>query len=288
MGFISIRGVEFPTTIKVIAVLCIIGIIYGALVAWVQRDIKKLVAYSSVSHLGFCILGLIALTAIGIQGSILYMINHGLSTGALFLVIGMIYDRYHTRDIDELSGLSKIMPKLSFFFVFFTLASIGLPGLNGFVSEFLTVLGAFTSPHLGIGYGAFAALGVILGAVYMLHMVARVLFGPLKVPDVHGEHDSTSLPHSLNDHVTPAKNDINGREVAILVPIAVCCVALGIASPFVTQSMNAPVHLLYNAATYTPSQAPARSKPAAPPRVLGPNESNAAEIAGAQGTTTTP
>src|SRR3954452_409980 len=127
-------GVVFPTTLKVLAVLCIVGIIYGALVAWVQRDIKKLVAYSSVSHLGFCVLGLVALTTIGMQGSMLYMINHGLSTGALFLVIGMIYDRYHTRDINELSDLAKIMPKMAFFFVFFTLASIRLPGLNRFVS----------------------------------------------------------------------------------------------------------------------------------------------------------
>src|SRR5881275_1606863 len=117
-------GVVFPTTLKVLAVLCIVGIIYGALVAWVQRDIKKLVAYSSVSHLGFCVLGLFALTTIGIQGSILYMINHGLSTGALFLVVGMVYDRFHTRDINELSGLAKKMPKLAFFFVLFALSSI--------------------------------------------------------------------------------------------------------------------------------------------------------------------
>src|SRR5207244_1303791 len=144
-------------------------------VAWVQQDIKKLVAYSSVSHLGFCVLGLAALNDIGIQGSVMYMINHGLSTGALFLCIGMIYDRYHTRDINELSGFARIMPKLAFFFVLFALSSIGLPGLNGFSSEFLTILGAFTSNYLGMGFGAIAALGVILGAVYMLHMVARVI-----------------------------------------------------------------------------------------------------------------
>ncbi|CAN5472441.1 NADH-quinone oxidoreductase subunit M [soil metagenome] len=277
IGFVSVNGVQFPTTIKVIAVMCIIGIIYGALVAWVQRDIKKLVAYSSVSHLGFCILGLVAFTAIGIQGSILYMINHGLSTGALFLVIGMIYDRYHTRDIDQLSGLAKIMPKLSFFFVFFTLASIGLPGLNGFVSEFLTVLGAFTSPHLGMGYGAFAALGVILGAVYMLHMLARVVFGPLKVPAIdHTAHDQpakapATTPQGLEiDYAHPGTKvkrqdreprplsvDINGREVAILIPLAVACVVLGLASPFVTRSMSGPVTLIHTAATMTPT-VPAR------------------------------
>ena len=138
--------------------LCVIGVIYGALVAWVQQDIKKLVAYSSVSHLGFCVLGLLALNEIGIQGSILYMINHGISTGAMFLVIGMVYDRFHTRDINELSGLARRMPVMSFFFVFFVLSSIGLPGLNGFVSEFLTILGAFTSTHLGIAFGSFRDL----------------------------------------------------------------------------------------------------------------------------------
>jgi NADH-quinone oxidoreductase subunit M len=301
MGVISIRGVQFPTTIKVIAVLCIIGIIYGALVAWVQRDIKKLVAYSSVSHLGFCILGLFALTAIGIQGSILYMINHGLSTGALFLVIGMIYDRYHTRDIDQVSGLAKIMPKLAFFFVFFTLASIGLPGLNGFVSEFLTVLGAFTSPHLGIPFGSFAALGVILGAVYMLHMLARVLFGPLKVPAIdhgHGDqsdHGQAASPGGAHDHSHGrdhvVKNDINGREIAILIPLAVCCIALGVASPFLTRSMQAPVQLLYTAASLNPN---APSGPNAPtPRTQQPpraqndsTTSDADEVAGVAPTQT--
>src|SRR5438045_4027091 len=175
---------------QTLAILCIIGVIYGALVAWVQQDIKKLVAYSSVSHLGFCVLGMMALNDIGMQGSVMYMINHGISTGAMFLVIGMIYDRYHTRDINELSGLARIMPRMAFFFMFFTFASIGLPGTNGFVNEFLSILGAFTSTNLGVGYGAFAALGVILGAVYMLHMAARVIWGPVKVPadHDHGHH----------------------------------------------------------------------------------------------------
>src|SRR5690606_31049441 len=132
-----------------------------------QQDIKKLVAYSSVSHLGFCVLGLLALNTIGMQGSVLYMINHGISTGAMFLVIGMIYDRYHTRDIDELSGLARRMPILAFFFILFTMSSIGLPGNNRFVSEFLSILGAFPSDSLGIWFGMFAATGVVLGAVYM-------------------------------------------------------------------------------------------------------------------------
>jgi NADH-quinone oxidoreductase subunit M len=213
----------------------------------VQRDIKKLVAYSSVSHLGFCVLGLLALNPAGLQGSVLYMINHGLSTGALFLCVGMIYDRYHTRDIDQLSGLARIMPKLAFFFVFFALSSIGLPGLNGFPSEFMTVLGAFTSPILGIKYGVLAALGVILGAVYMLHMLARVLFGPVKVPadHSHDSHDSHG-PHGDDHghgHHAPAKNDINGREIAILVPLAVCCLLLGFPA-WMMRTMTGPLDLL--------------------------------------------
>ncbi|CAA9416017.1 MAG: NADH-ubiquinone oxidoreductase chain M [uncultured Phycisphaerae bacterium] len=181
-------AVTFDGLIAVLGVLCVVGVVYGALVAWVQQDIKKLVAYSSVSHLGFCVLGLLALNEIGIQGSILYMINHGISTGAMFLVIGMVYDRFHTRDINALSGLARRMPVMAFFFVFFVLSSIGLPGLNGFVSEFLTILGAFQSDRLGIAFGSVAALGIVLGAVYMLHMTAKVIFGPLKFPAADHGH----------------------------------------------------------------------------------------------------
>ena len=204
------------------------------LVAWVQKDIKKLVAYSSVSHLGFCVLGLMALNPIGMQGSVLYMINHGLSTGALFLCVGMVYDRYHTRDIDQLSGLGKIMPKLAFFFVLFAMSSIGLPGLNGFASEFLTILGAFTSEYLGMGFGAIAALGVILGAVYMLHMVARVIFGPLKTPGEHGDHG----------HDAHAHTDINGREMAILIPLAILVILVGVMPGAVMRPMLDPIQKL--------------------------------------------
>lgn len=220
VGLVGASGeVMFPVLLYWLGVLCLIGIIYGALVAWVQQDIKKLVAYSSVSHLGFCVLGMVALNDVGIQGSVLYMVNHGLSTGAMFLVIGMIYDRYHTRDIDALSGLARKMPIMAFFFILFTLSSIGLPGLNGFVSEFLTILGAFTSDHLGIGFGVIAALGIILGAVYMLHMAARVIWGPLKTPgdDVGHGHESHG-----------ESSDLNAREIAILVPIAVAVVVLGV------------------------------------------------------------
>jgi NADH-quinone oxidoreductase subunit M len=224
IGILAAHSVAFPRTVHVLGCLCVVGVIYGALVAWVQTDVKKLVAYSSVSHLGFCVLGMLALNTYGIEGSVLYMINHGLSTGAMFLVIGMIYDRYHTRDIHQLSGLARRMPIMAFFFVFFTLASIGLPGLNGFVSEFLTILGAFTSQYLGVWFGGFAALGIILGAVYMLHMVACIIFGPLKTPEVH-DHGHTP-------------GDIGAREIAILIPLAIAVIWLGVYPSGVLRSMN--------------------------------------------------
>lgn len=248
LGLISLNGVAEPSFVHFLGCLCVIGIIYGALVAWVQQDIKKLVAYSSVSHLGFCVLGLAALNPEGMQGSVLYMINHGLSTGAMFLVIGMIYDRYHTRDINELSGLAKKMPKLAFFFVFFVLSSIGLPGLNGFVSEFLTVLGAFVSPHLGITFGVFAAFGVILGALYMLHMTARVMFGPLKFPgmvDDHGHGDSHGHGHAAAHGHEPA-GDLGAREIGLLIPIAIAVVVLGLFSTPLLRSIAGPLDLIRN------------------------------------------
>ena len=225
-------GLAFPKVVWWLGVLCVVGVIYGALVAWVQTDIKKLVAYSSVSHLGFCVLGMMALNVHGVEGSVLYMINHGLSTGALFLVIGMIYDRYHTRDINLLSGLAHRMPVLSFFFILFTLSSIGLPGLNGFVSEFLTILGAFTSSFLGVWFGSFAALGIILGALYMLHMAARVIFGPLKTPVDQGGHGEAHA-------VVPG--DIDGREIAILTPLAIAVVWLGVYPGIVLNSIRSSV-----------------------------------------------
>ena len=208
-----------------IAILAIIGIIYTALAAWVQTDVKKLVAYSSVSHLGFCILGMFSLKVAGVNGAVAYMVNHGLSTGALFLVIGFIYERYHTRDIREIGGLARRMPIMAFFMVIFTLSSIGLPGLNGFVGEFLVLLGVATSASvtdgmlagpLGYGYVIPAATGIILGAVYMLWMCRCVLFGPLKEPA-----NTPDTGHGL-------AVDLTRREIAILAPIAAACVFLGV------------------------------------------------------------
>ncbi len=208
-----------------IAILAIIGIIYTALAAWVQTDIKKLVAYSSVSHLGFCMLGMFSLKIAGVNGSVAYMVNHGLSTGALFLVVGFIYERYHTRDIHAIGGLARQMPIMAFFLVVFTLSSIGLPGLNGFVGEFLVLLGTATSESikdgmqagpLGYGYVIPAATGIILSAVYMLWMCRCVLFGPLKEPP-----NTPDTRHGL-------AVDLTRREIACLVPIAAACVFLGV------------------------------------------------------------
>jgi NADH-quinone oxidoreductase subunit M len=207
-----------------IAVISIIGILYAALICWVQSDIKKLIAYSSVSHLGFCVLGLFALNPLGAQGSVLYMLSHGLSTGALFFLVGMVYERHHTRDMDQLNGLGRSMPVWSTFMVFFVLASVGLPGLNGFVSEFLCLIGAFTAspdavPYpgvLGPWYAAVAAVGMIFAAMYLLIMVGKVVFGPAKIPSGgHGEHHA-QLP-----------TDIGFREIGVLAPIAVLCLVIG-------------------------------------------------------------
>jgi NADH-quinone oxidoreductase subunit M len=205
--------------------LAIAGIIYGALCCWVQSDVKKLVAYSSVSHLGFCMLGMFAMNAVGLSGSVLYMINHGLSTGALFLVVGMIYERYHTRELDQIGGLAWQMPVLAFFFMLFVLSSIGLPGLNGFISEFTVLFAAYNSEILGRWYGVLGATGILLGAIYMLYAVGKLLFGPVKEPP--GTPDLTRLP-----------KDLNTREVAILTPLAILVVLLGIYPRLVTDTLD--------------------------------------------------
>jgi NADH-quinone oxidoreductase subunit M len=217
------------------SVLAVCGIIYGALAAWVQDDVKKLVAYSSVSHMGFCMLGLFSLKMAGVTGGVLYMLNHGLSTGALFLVVGMIYERYHTRDIHRIGGLARTMPWMAFFLIVFTLSSIGLPGLNGFLGEMLVLLGTAVSPDaadgyrggpLGFAYAVPAATGIVLGAVYMLWMCRRLLFGPLVEP-----------PHTP-DTSAGLTRDLNGREIGILAPIALVCVILGVYPKPVIESMQ--------------------------------------------------
>lgn len=193
------------------AILSVIGIVYGALVAMVQTDVKKLVAYSSVSHLGFVVLGIFSMTEEGIQGAVIQMINHGLSTGALFLLVGMIYDRRHTREISQFGGLAKVLPVFSTIFMIVTLSSIGLPGLNGFVGEFLILVGSFNSAFLGsYAYAAVAATGVIFSAVYMLWMVQRVFFGKVT------NEENTSLL------------DLTKREIGLLIPVIIFIVWIGV------------------------------------------------------------
>jgi NADH-quinone oxidoreductase subunit M len=184
-----------------------VGIVYGAFLAMAQTDVKKLIACSSVSHLGYVVLGLFALTQAGLRGSLLQMVNHGLSTGLLFLLIGMIYERRHTRALDQYGGIAAVMPVFSFFLVVAVLSSVGLPGLNGFVGEYLILLGTFqASPALA----AVSVTGVVFGAVYLLMATRKVLFGPV----VHSENRGLA--------------DLNGREVALMLPVVALIVWIGV------------------------------------------------------------
>ena len=226
--------------------LSVAGIIYGALVALVQTDMKRLIAYSSVSHLGFCMLGLFALTSLGVEGGVLQMINHGLATGGLFAVVGIVYDRYHTREISDLRGLAHTTPWTAFFFVLFTLASIGLPGLNGFAGEFLILIGMFQrawtdvpgSEMLGHVYKAIAVLavfGVVLGAWYMLWLVQRVFFGAPMKADAGGDEK-------------PVK-DLSPYEMAGLVPLAVFVFWIGLHPEFFLSRIRPSLEPLAREAT---------------------------------------
>ncbi len=223
-GFIRFAIPLFPEAAEkfmpLIAVLSIIGIIYGALVAMVQPDLKKLVAYSSVSHLGFVMLGLFTLNVQGIEGAILQMVNHGLSTGALFLLVGMIYERRHTRLIEDFGGLSRTIPVFATFFMIVTLSSIGLPGLNGFVGEILILIGVFKARYI---YGILAASGVVLGAVYMLWMFQRVMFGEIK------KEENRVL------------KDMSRREIAVLLPIILMIFLIGLYPRPFLKKMDASV-----------------------------------------------
>jgi len=210
-GFLRIAIPLFPEaaygSLDLIAVLAVGGIIYGAMVALLQPDMKRLVAYSSVSHLGFVMLGLYAFNNVGISGSVLQMVNHGLSTGALFLLVGFIYERRHTRMIEEYGGLWSVMPVFASLFLVVTLSSIGLPGTNGFVGEFLILLGAFSAKPWA---GALATVGVVLGAVYMLRLYKRVFFGEVTNPE--------------NEKLI----DLSGREIAAIVPLVVMIFWIGL------------------------------------------------------------
>jgi NADH-quinone oxidoreductase subunit M len=203
-----------------ISLLAIVGILYGALVALVQTDVKKLVAYSSVSHMGFIVLGIFAFNLQSIEGATYQMLNHGLSTGALFLLVGMLYDRRHTHLIQDFGGLAHVMPRCATLFMVMILSSIGLPGLNGFVGEFLILQGTFLA---NAGRAAFAASGIVLSAIYMLWVYQRVFMGTIQ------NDENRTLP------------DLNLRETAILVPIVVLVIWMGVHSSTFLRIMDTSV-----------------------------------------------
>ncbi|MBK9263880.1 MAG: NADH-quinone oxidoreductase subunit M [Polyangiaceae bacterium] len=207
------------------------GILYGALVAWKQRDVKRLVAYSSVAHLGFVMLGLFSATPTGSQGAVLQMVNHGMSTGALFLLVGVIYDRRHTREVDEFGGLAKVMPIYAVVFLIVTFASVGVPGTNGFIGEFLVIMGTYMSERLGKFAGIHtvgAAAGVILAAVYMLSVVQKMFFGPLTNPK--------------NKHLP----DMTVRETLAVAPFVVMIFVIGFFPSIFLDRMKDAVQLHHN------------------------------------------
>jgi len=187
--------------------LSIIGIVYAALVTLVQKDMKKLIAYSSVSHLGFVMLGMFALSPLGLEGSVLQMINHGLSTGGLFLIVGLIYERRHTKEIAQFGGLAHVMPVYATFTLIIFLASMGLPLLNGFIGEFMILQAAFAANRV---WAYWAVSGVVLGAAYLLWLYQRVFWG--------------KVTHEENNHLV----DLNRRELATLVPLVVLCFWIGV------------------------------------------------------------
>jgi NADH-quinone oxidoreductase subunit M len=210
-GFLRFALPLYPNAAEamapVLAVLAVVGILYGALVAMVQPDVKKLVAYSSVSHLGYVVLGIASGSVVGWQGGLFTMISHGLTTGALFLLVGMIYDRRHTRQIADFGGIARRVPLFAAALIVVTLGSIGLPGLSGFVGEFLVLLGTFARDRT---WAALAACGVVLGALYMLWLLQRFLFGPITSPE--------------NERL----RDLSAREALVLAPILIAIVALGV------------------------------------------------------------
>jgi NADH-quinone oxidoreductase subunit M len=261
-GFLRFVLPFFPeATMKwanVMIALAVIGIVYGALVAWVQPDMKKLVAYSSVSHLGFCVLGIFALNQTAIEGSILQMVNHGLSTGALFMLVGVVYERRHTRLLADYGGIARTMPVFAVFFVIAVLSSVGLPGLNGFIGEFLILAGTFQTHPVA---ATIAASGVILAAIYLLWLVQKVFFGPIT------NEENRNIP------------EIAWNEVAALVPLVIFMVWIGVHPNTFLKKMEPSVkHLMTqigNADTRTPMMAnekhrkPAEvASTATPPRTM--------------------
>ncbi|MBI3015352.1 MAG: NADH-quinone oxidoreductase subunit M, partial [Candidatus Tectomicrobia bacterium] len=240
-GFLRFNLAMFPEAsryfVPLMVILGIVAIIYGALVCLAQGDMKRLIAFSSVSHMGFVILGMFVLNEQGLLGSLLYMINHGLSTGALFLIVGILYERRHTRMIADFGGLSKQLPVFAVFFAIAMLSSIGLPGLNGFIGEFLVVVGAFKSSML---YAILAVSGIILGAAYMLWLFQRTMFGTLD------KEENRTL------------KDCNVREVFYMLPLVVFMFWIGLYPKPFLQVMEPSVRQLaarYQVAPVTPAAA---------------------------------
>ncbi len=228
-GFVRFSLPMFPEAtmhfLQPMLILSLIGIIYGALVAMMQKDMKSLVAYSSVSHLGFVMLGVFAATPVALQGGVLQMINHGISTGALFLIVGIVYERRHTRMITEYGGLSHIMPIYAVVFLIMTLSSIGMPALNGFIGEFLILQGTFAAEGLW-PYAAIAVIGIVLGAAYMLWLYQRVMFGKNENP------------------LNKALPDLNMRELAMFVPLIILAFWIGLYPTYFTKYLEEPVNAI--------------------------------------------
>ena len=219
MGMTPLGAVAlFP----LLATLAVIGIIYGALVALAQTDIKRLVAYSSVSHMGFVVLGMFALNSTGMDGSVIQMVNHGLTTGALFACVGVLYERYHTREMDEVGGIWNRLPILAFFFILSALGSAALPGLNGFVGEFPILAGMFAESRRA---AVLAGTGMILGAAYLLWMLRKVVFGPLHEPAAHA-HGEGPMEAGATSHA--AIRPVGWHEIAGLAPLMALIVLIGI------------------------------------------------------------
>jgi NADH-quinone oxidoreductase subunit M len=253
-GFLRFAMPLFPQASHRLApwllALAVIGVIYGALVAWVQVDMKKLVAYSSIAHLGFVMLGLLAFDLLAWQGALLQMVNHGLSTGALFLMVGMIYDRRHTKKFEDFGGLAKVVPWYAFFLVFTALASVGLPALNGFVGEFLILLGTWKAGLRLLA--AIAAFGVVLAAVYLLKMIQKTLWGPITKEENRG------------------LRDLDLREVLALLPLCVFMLWIGVAPRTFLEPSRPALE-----AVLTDYQARLAAPPAEQPALAAPRDRNA-------------
>jgi NADH-quinone oxidoreductase subunit M len=220
------QAATHPTIVGALLVMGLIGIIYAAWVAAVQPDAKKLIAYTSVAHMGFVVLGIFALTLEGLQGGMIVMLSHGVSTGAMFLLLGMLYERRQTRTIDDFGGLASVMPVFAAVFILTAFASIGLPGTSGFVGEFLALIGAFqTHPWIAV----LAATGVIFAAYYMLPMVQRILFNPLS------KEENRLLP------------DLRRREMVVLAPLVAVMLWMGVyPKPFLERMETTIVELIHN------------------------------------------